>query len=51
VRAEADISADAMAQAQIVVTLLSRVDSCGPYLDPVKELRPLKESVVIERAD
>ena len=36
---------------EIVVTLLSRVESCGPDVDPVKELRPLKESVVIERAN
>jgi len=36
---------------EIVITLLARVDSCGPGLDLGKTLAPLKESVVITRAD
>jgi hypothetical protein len=36
---------------EIVITLLVRVASCGPGLDLGKALAPLKESVVITRAD
>lgn len=36
---------------EIVVTLLARVASCEPGADPTPKLAPLKESVVIKRAD
>jgi hypothetical protein len=35
---------------EIVITLLARVASCGPGLDPGKALAPLKEGVVITLA-
>jgi hypothetical protein len=36
---------------EIVITLLARVDACTPELEPSEKLAPLRNSVVITRAD
>ena len=36
---------------EIVITLLARVDACTPELEPSEKLAPLRDSVVVKRAD
>jgi len=36
---------------EIVITLLARVDACMPELEPSEKLAPLRDGVVVKRAD